>query len=281
VGNNDEAHLNTLPAVRPVVNLARGTDCKKWADSMIQFTCQLCGQLHLVDSEHPGNEITCPLTRAPTRITQATAFQEPDWLNGNDPSLPLTFVKPWASARKCRLFACACANNWLHLIHVPIAKQIIEQSEEYADLRITQEQLHEVYQTGQTLFEQLSDPESDKFLVAWMTAYPDACTAALSVAQSVQRIVDVMDARYAQTSLLYDIFGNPFRSECIEAPNLTSEVDGLARFIYQERAFGEMPILADALQDAGCENNTILEHCRQPDKHVQGCWVVDLLLSKK
>jgi hypothetical protein len=51
--------------------------------------------------------------------------------------------------------------------------------------------------------------------------------------------------------------------------------------IYNDRAFDRLPILADALEDAGCDNADILNHCRQPGEHVRGCWVVDLILGKK
>ena len=55
----------------------------------------------------------------------------------------------------------------------------------------------------------------------------------------------------------------------------------VAAAIYDERAFDRMPILADALEDAGCDNADILNHCREPGEHVRGCWVLDLLLGKK
>jgi hypothetical protein len=61
----------------------------------------------------------------------------------------------------------------------------------------------------------------------------------------------------------------------------TSTAVALARGIYEDRAFDRMPILADALQDAGCDNEDILDHCRGPEPHVRGCWVVDLLLGKR
>jgi hypothetical protein len=83
-----------------------------------------------------------------------------------------------------------------------------------------------------------------------------------------------------QCHLLRDIFGNPFRPVCVDSAWLASTVLSLATGIYQERAFDRMPILADALQDAGCDNEDILNHCRQPGEHVRGCWVVDLLLGK-
>ena len=80
--------------------------------------------------------------------------------------------------------------------------------------------------------------------------------------------------------LARDIFGNPFRPAALDPSWLTSTVVTLARGIYEERAFDRMPILADALQDAGCDNEDVLNHCRGPGPHVRGCWVVDLVLGK-
>jgi hypothetical protein len=51
--------------------------------------------------------------------------------------------------------------------------------------------------------------------------------------------------------------------------------------MYESRNFSAMPILADALQDAGCDNDDILSHCRIDGPHVRGCWVVDLVLGKE
>jgi hypothetical protein len=81
-------------------------------------------------------------------------------------------------------------------------------------------------------------------------------------------------------ALLRDIFGNPFRPVEADPAWLTSDVVALARGIYEEKAFDRMPILADALQDAGCNNDDVLAHCREPGEHVRGCWVVDLVLGK-
>jgi hypothetical protein len=80
--------------------------------------------------------------------------------------------------------------------------------------------------------------------------------------------------------LLREVFGNPFRPVAVVAAWLTSDVLALARDIYDERSFDHMPILADALQDAGCDNDEVLSHCRSEGPHVRGCWVVDLLLGK-
>jgi hypothetical protein len=80
---------------------------------------------------------------------------------------------------------------------------------------------------------------------------------------------------------LRDVFGNPFRPVALDPAWRTSDVLALARGIYAERAFDRMPILADALQDAGCANEEVLAHCRDAkQEHVRGCWVVDLLLRQ-
>jgi hypothetical protein len=84
-----------------------------------------------------------------------------------------------------------------------------------------------------------------------------------------------------QFDLLRDIFGNPFRTVSFDPAWRTSAVGSLARSIYESRDFSIMPILADALQEAGCENEGILSHCRSAGPHVRGCWVVDLALREK
>jgi hypothetical protein len=80
--------------------------------------------------------------------------------------------------------------------------------------------------------------------------------------------------------LLRDIFGNPFRPLTLASPLGTPIVSGIARVIYEERAFERLPILADALEDAGCADRDILDHLRGPGPHVRGCWVLDLILDK-
>jgi hypothetical protein len=84
----------------------------------------------------------------------------------------------------------------------------------------------------------------------------------------------------AQVTLLRDIFGNPSRSVILNPTWRTASVVALAQSIYDDRVFDRLPILAAALEDAGCDNADILNHCRQPSEHVRGCWVVDLVLGK-
>ena len=81
--------------------------------------------------------------------------------------------------------------------------------------------------------------------------------------------------------LLAEIAGDPFGKVCFDPNWRTWTVLILARLMYDSREFSLMPILADALQDAGCDNDDMLTHCRDTKQaHVRGCWVVDLVLGK-
>jgi hypothetical protein len=88
-------------------------------------------------------------------------------------------------------------------------------------------------------------------------------------------------ANVVGATVLRDIFGNPFRPVTVDRARLTSTVTAIARQMYESRDFSAMPILADALQDAGCGHADILAHCRGDGPHVRGCWVVDLILGKQ
>jgi hypothetical protein len=86
--------------------------------------------------------------------------------------------------------------------------------------------------------------------------------------------------RAAQCDLLRDVFGNPFRPAANDNSWRTADTVGLARAIYEDRAFDRLPLLADALMDAGCDDEVVVAHCRDRGPHVCGCWVVDWVLGK-
>jgi hypothetical protein len=88
--------------------------------------------------------------------------------------------------------------------------------------------------------------------------------------------------RKMQTTLVREIFGNPFRPVTFKTEWRTTDVMLLAKGAYQEHAFDRMPILADALQDAGCNNEDMLDHLRDTTTtHYRGCWALDLVLGKE
>lgn len=87
-------------------------------------------------------------------------------------------------------------------------------------------------------------------------------------------------ARHIEAGLVRCILGNPFRPDAFSPAWRTSTVAAIASQMYESRDFGAMPILADALEEAGCENVNVLDHCRGEPHHVRGCWVVDRVLEK-
>jgi hypothetical protein len=84
--------------------------------------------------------------------------------------------------------------------------------------------------------------------------------------------------------LLRDIFGRPFRPAPPLPPAVLAWNDGtvrrIAEGVYDERDFDRLPVLHDALLDAGCDDEDMLAHCRSAGPHVRGCWVIDLILGK-
>ena len=79
---------------------------------------------------------------------------------------------------------------------------------------------------------------------------------------------------------LHCVVGNPFRPVTFDPLWRSETAVALASAIYADRAFDRLPILADALEEAGCDLPDVLAHCRGPGPHARGCWVVDGVLGK-
>ena len=88
------------------------------------------------------------------------------------------------------------------------------------------------------------------------------------------------DEQAAQADVVRDVIGNPFRREAIDPAWLPAN-DGAVTRIAEGGAIADLPVLADALEDAGCTSRALLDHCRGPGPHVAGCWVVDLVLGRE
>ena len=231
---------------------------------------------------------------------------ETEWLACTDPEWMPDFLKGRASGRKLRLFACACLRRMVHL-GWPDAEpsKALEVSEAFADGRAGAGQLAEVRSNLWAM-----GGISPKWAVncAGHAVLDDDAHEAATGAVHMGRqfyylraaarrkgrnwfVYDVnpetpegIAAREVgskeQAEILRDVTGNPFRPVTLDPPWLTPAVVSLARTIYDERAFGRVPELANALVKAGCTNRDILEHCRSGGPHVRGCWVVDLILGK-
>jgi hypothetical protein len=84
-----------------------------------------------------------------------------------------------------------------------------------------------------------------------------------------------------QASIFRDIAGNLLAPAEFDPRWRTEDTLGLARGIYEDHAFARLPLLGDALMDAGCDDERLLAHCRSRGPHARGCWVVDLILGKQ
>ena len=116
---------------------------------------------------------------------------------------------------------------------------------------------------------------------AWVAAWDAAYDARMAARESIPGTTYESERKW-QAGLLHDLFGNPFHPVAFDPAWLACD-DGaaakLARVIYDEDRFGDLPYLADALEEAGCSRTDVLEHCRGRQPHYRGCWVVDLLLG--
>jgi hypothetical protein len=199
---------------------------------------------------------------------------EEEWLKASSPVPLLTFLAYAGSTRKLRLFLCACFRileqvKWKEN-HFEVDRAAVELAECWAEGLVDQS---EVFTSGVispntvALFPNEGELRQRALWGGLVTANPPFRKS--------------FEEEAVRTDLLRDIFGNPFRSVAFSPSWRTDTVLSLANQMYDSRDFGAMPILADALQDAGCENEEILNHCRDPRGiHARGCWVIDLVLGK-
>ena len=209
---------------------------------------------------------------------------EAEWLACADPDLALQYVRRNASQRKLRLFAVACCRQVWHLLDpkhhnsVKIAERFADGAATVAELRSAHSSLLDPYH-----FTHATEESYAAAFAGYQVATGAAYDAARIAAQSARSALPPGSvAAAAQITLLRELFGSPFRKVKFKPAWHTDTAESLARQMYESRDFGAMPILADALQDAGCDNDDILNHCRDSNAtHVRGCWVVDLVLGKE
>lgn len=229
----------------------------------------------------------------------------------------LWHVEPFVGGRKLRLFSCACVRRIWPLLH-DASRRAVEYIERLVDLPgWDADDANELYPDREMLAARAGDSDPDDLensegglpyarSEAAQAAYwacddivdevhdaREVCDHA-SIAAAYAAVPDADDRNdalfgehrvregSAQVHLLREIIGNPFRPVALAPELLTANAGlavALARTIYDERAFERLPILGDALEDAGCADATILDHCRGPNCHVRGCWLLDLILG--
>jgi hypothetical protein len=194
---------------------------------------------------------------------------EAEWQHTGDVHALVKYLsgKRGSTARRFRLFGVASGRRFATKLPNAACHAVVEAAEQFADGMIGLAELsaarRAALQTQQLI-------EAQDFVgVAWAR-----------VAAGLATEIASLPGLEGTGDLLRDIFGNPFRPVSVEPSWLTSTVVALAEGIYQERAFDRLPILADALMDAGCDNADVLGHCRGDGPHVRGCWVVDMLTGR-
>lgn len=241
---------------------------------------------------------------------------EGEWSCCSEPSAMLNFLPASnpGSQRKFRLFAVACCRRIWPLLTLKASQNMVEVAERYAEGLVTIQELDYAHKglSKECSFQTWSKAVNPVMAAVWATRTPDAyypdepaltkaslqafaketanyarmaaaskCNTSPDQGSTMSLMTFWREGRY-QASLLRDLFG-PFRTVVVEESWLRWNdrcVVKMAQAIYEERRFEDLPILADALEDAGCDNEEMLTHCREPGQHVRGCWVVDLLLGK-
>jgi hypothetical protein len=186
--------------------------------------------------------------------------------------------------RKSLLFACGCYRLIWDKICLPTIREVVEKAEERADRKLSQRELSQYrYPDGDPAhgtidwYLLLSAPS-----LVTPKVIPTHITWLIRAALEPEKHEDCnkWERCKPQADLVREIFGNPFHPVSFNPSWRTTDAVGVARSMYDARDFAAMPILADALEDAGCDSADVLAHCRGDGPHVRGCWVVDLVLGK-
>jgi hypothetical protein len=219
---------------------------------------------------------------------------EAEWLACEGAESIGKLVKLRLSARKSRLLACVCAREVVESVRCDTTLRAIEAAEGFLDGAVSHDELREVSYSASRGRDELG----------WAVAFVDAgygagCAVychAMHFARAAARGTDPRAQALLSAVcrggrrqglkrswvLLQELAGPPPHLRgTFEPAWRTSTVIALARQMYVSRDFFAMPILADALQEADCMNEVLLNHCRGDGPHVRGCWVVDLVLGKE
>ncbi len=239
----------------------------------------------------------------------------PEWGTSIDPRPMVEGLKSWrrdpdkarsdshANRRKARLFALACCNRVRHLVKDPETLKAIDLIGDYTSGKARVEELVRINRDlragGLSMLDH--DPLTQYNLAVahwapgWAVARRDFVREAITVATAGDSWTAIECFRFttaanslagadtaeelsAQADLLRCVFGDPTRTVEFDPAWRTDAVLGVAAALEESLEFGNLPILADALQDAGCVDEVILSHCRQDPHHARGCWVVDQIL---
>ncbi len=233
---------------------------------------------------------------------------EAEWLACDEPDTLLEFVHSRMTARRGRLLAASFCRHVLPLTSDRWPRRAVEIAERFADGLASLEDMLAVSDRVADVYVSVPNPDpvnteppmsfkaesiaiqSTRFLTRDGETYLSSCCQCTYLAAlrwaALRAGPDEAVPPYGtlvqwQISLIRDVVGNPFRPVPAHPAWLTSTAVSLAQTIYADRAFDRLPILADALEDAGCDSADLLAHLRGDGPHVRGCWALDLVLGKE
>ena len=218
---------------------------------------------------------------------------EAEWLGRDKPANMLTFLREEMAGRedarrKIRLWAAACCRQVWHRFTKPKSRKLVEASERYADGEADFRDLKAAWDANGYAV----GPEAKGVRLARSASHRDIWQGALESwaalkAPAVPGNPEPALGERAQAGLFREVFGNPFRRVVIAPAWRAPTVAALARGAYDERRLpsGELgldrlAVLADALEEAACDQADLLNHLRGLGPHVRGCWALDLLLCR-
>jgi hypothetical protein len=221
---------------------------------------------------------------------------ENEWAASEDPQPMLEYLSTLMSgtARRFRLFGCACLRRLWPLLDEQ-CRHAVNVAERFADGLA---ELREIDAINSALKKKVDSRHDyhvsavhaltgqDNWLLAKHTA-GDAAEAQAAAQRKPGENRQLANVRRTaekreQVVLLRDIFGSePFHPTVISPNWLSTHAVSIAKEIYRDGSFGQLGTLADSLRAAGCDDERILNHCRQPLPHCKGCWCLDLLLGKE
>jgi len=229
-------------------------------------------------------------------------MNEQEWLTFNEWTATIRgFLKDKVSDRKFRLFAVACCRHIWHLLFEERSRDAVEVAERFADGMATETERKSAQTSGRAAMEALYPAHIDYAALAVVNAASEDASAPINADAAAFTAATAADddddttnetkwtaERLWQAGILRDIVGNPFRPVTLHPTWRTSTVRTLVQAVYDDRQVPSgffnnqrLSVLADALEEAGCNNADILNHCRQQGEHMRGCWVLDLILGKQ
>jgi hypothetical protein len=211
---------------------------------------------------------------------------EADWLASSSPIALLSYLNADGSSRKLLLYTCALGTlhpeplsetlrGWFMAVEAVLTDEALANAPD-------ERQAAALHECSHLANRGPSKSRAYHAVLCHVVARQWVDDRRFGVILERSRVLGLSRMRQTAAGLVRELYGNPFRPVTFSPEWRTSTAVAIAQQMYESRDLSAMPILADALQDAGCDNDDILTHCRDAiATHVRGCWVVDLVLDKK